>query len=184
MLASAKCGGAVAVDWIQACPNPAMSVAPDQYREALRLFPAGVTLVTIRAGEAIHGLTVSAFASVSPEPPLVAVIIDHKHTAHRLLEVAGAVFAVNVLREDQRDLSDRFAWMKDSDRFNAGAWTTAATGAPILADALVWLDCRMHSRLPAGTHTVYVGEVMACRVASPEAAPLLYWDRDYRQLLR
>jgi flavin reductase (DIM6/NTAB) family NADH-FMN oxidoreductase RutF len=159
-----------------------MPVTSETYRDALRHFPAGVTIVTIRAGEEIHGLTVSAFASVSPEPPLVAVIIDQRHNAAPLLETAGSAFAVNVLREDQLELSNRFAWVKDEDRFHVGGWGEAESGAPVLLDCLAWLDCRIHSRHPAGTHTIYVGEVLATGVPTPDAPPLVYWNRGYRKL--
>lgn len=159
-----------------------MTISSEEFRNALRHFPSGVTIVTIRSGEQIHGLTVSAFASVSPDPPLIAVIIDHRHTAHALLERQGAVFAVNILRQDQIQLSNRFAWVKDEDRFREGNWATAVTGAPILTDALVWLDCTIYGRHRAGTHTIYVGEVQASGVPQPEGPPLAYWNRGYRQL--
>lgn len=159
-----------------------MTVGPEAFRDALRHFPAGVTLVTIRSGERVHGLTVSAFASVSPDPPLVAVMIDHAHYAHQLLEAPDAVFAVNVLGEDQAELSDRFAWGPDGERFGRGRWTSAATGAPLLEDALAWLDCRIHSRHAAGTHTLYIGEVVASGVPRPGESPLVYWNRAYRRL--
>jgi flavin reductase (DIM6/NTAB) family NADH-FMN oxidoreductase RutF len=159
-----------------------MPISSEEYRNALRHFPAGVTIVTIRSGEEIHGLTVSAFASVSPEPPLVMVIIDHKHRAHELLQQAGAVFAVNILAQDQIEISNRFAWVKDEDRFEAGKWSTAVTGAPILLDALAWLDCTMHAHYPAGTHTIYVGEIQGSQVPRAEEPPLIYWNRGYRKL--
>ena len=63
-----------------------MTISANAFRDALRHFPAGVTLVTLKAAGEVHGLTVSAFVSVSPDPPLIAVIIDHKHRAHQLLE--------------------------------------------------------------------------------------------------
>jgi len=159
-----------------------MPISSDEYRDALRHFPAGVTIVTIKSGEKIHGLTVSAFASVSPDPPLIAVIIDHRHRAYPLLEEPGAVFAVNILRQDQRELSDRFAWLKDADRFQEGDWTAAVTGAPVLADALAWLDCTVHDRLVAGAHTIYVGSIQASQVPFPDEPALVYWNRKYRQL--
>lgn len=159
-----------------------MTITSEEYRDALRHFPSGVTVVTIKSGEQVHGLTVSAFASISPAPPLIAVIIDHHHTAYTLLERKGAVFAVNILRQDQIGLSNRFAWVKDQDRFLEGNWTTAVTDAPILADALVWLDCTIQDRYPAGTHTIYVGRVEASRVPGPDEPPLVYWNRGYRQL--
>lgn len=159
-----------------------MTISSEEYRDALRHFPSGVTVVTINSGEEIHGLTVSAFASVSPDPPLIAVIIDHRHRAHALLEQEGAVFAVNILRESQIPLSERFAWVEDQDRFLEGSWTTAVTGAPVLANALAWLDCTILSRHAAGTHSIYVGEVQASCVPRPDEPPLVYWNRGYRQL--
>jgi flavin reductase (DIM6/NTAB) family NADH-FMN oxidoreductase RutF len=157
-------------------------ISSEEFRLALRHFPAGVTIVTIRAGEEIHGLTVSAFASVSADPPLIMVIIENRHHAYNLLQATDAVFAVNILGEEQSELSNRFAWVKDENRFALGNWTTAATGVPILADALAWLDCRIHARYPAGSHTIYVGEVHASSVPKQEAPPLIYWNRGYRKL--
>ncbi len=159
-----------------------MPVTPDEYKDALSLFAAGVTIVTIRAGDEIHGLTVSAFASISVEPPLVSVAVAQTHRAHELLERDGAAFAVNVLGEDQEVLSNRFAYVKDEDRFTEGSWDTAATGAPVLRDALTWLDCTIHSKLRAGTHTIYVGEVQSTRAPSDDHPPLVYWNRGYRRL--
>lgn len=159
-----------------------MTISAHAFRDALRHFPAGVTLVTLKAAGEIHGLTVSAFVSVSPDPPLIAVIIDHRHRAHQLLELPGAVFAVNILGEADQALADRFAWEPDTARFAAGRWTTAVTGAPVLADAVAWLDCTIDSHHSAGTHTIYIGAVQASSVPRPEGAPLLYWNRDYRRL--
>jgi flavin reductase (DIM6/NTAB) family NADH-FMN oxidoreductase RutF len=160
-----------------------MSISSEEYRHAMRLFPAGVTIVTIKAGDTRHGLTVSAFASVSPDPPLICVIIDQEHHGYRLLEKKGAVFAVNILGEDQAELSNRFAWVKDEDRFAMGDWGTAATGAPILRDALAWLDCTIHDRFDTGTHTIYIGEVQAHAIPRPVGEPLVYWNRGYRHFV-
>jgi flavin reductase (DIM6/NTAB) family NADH-FMN oxidoreductase RutF len=161
-----------------------MAVLSEEFRNALRHFPSGVTIVTIQApnSEKPHGLTVSAFASISPEPPLIMVAIDHRHSAYPLLEQEGAAFAVNILGQDQMELSNRFAWLKDEDRFAMGDWATAVTGAPILRDALAWLDCTIHARYVAGTHTIYVGEVQASQTPRPDESPLIYWNRGYRHL--
>lgn len=160
-----------------------MSVSSEKFRDALRHFPSGVTIVTVRSGEVRHGLTVSAFASVSPDPPLILIMVDHRHRAYELLEEEGASFAVNVLAHDQIELSNRFAWVKDEDRFAMGEWTKAATGAPVLETALAWMDCTIHSRLPAGSHTIYVGEVQASEVERADEMPLVYWNRGYRKLV-
>lgn len=160
-----------------------MPISSEDYREALRAFPAGVTLVTTRLADGrTHGMTVSAFASVSPEPPLVTVIIDHAHTMHDLLQGEDAVFAVNILGTDQQSLSNRFAFTKDEDRFAEGDWTSAETGCPVLADALAWLDCKVVARQRAGTHTIYVGEVQASATPRAGEHPLIYWNRGYRHL--
>jgi len=159
-----------------------MSISSEEFRDALRHFTSGVTIVTIKAGGHIHGLTVSAFASISPDPPLVAVVIDHRHHAYQLLEKDSASFAVNILHQDQIELSNRFAWLKDQDRFKEGRWSEAVTGAPILEDALVWLDCDIYSRQVAGTHTIYIGLVKASKVPRPDQAPLVYWNRGYRRM--
>ena len=159
-----------------------MAITSTDFRDCLRHFPSGVTIVTIKSGKKIHGLTVSAFASVSPKPPLILIAIDHRHGAYQLLEAEGATFAVNILHQDQRELGNRFAWVKDEDRFDEGAWAVAATGAPILQDALAWLDCTIYSRQKAGTHTVYIGEVQAAASPRPDQPPLVYWNRGYRHL--
>jgi flavin reductase (DIM6/NTAB) family NADH-FMN oxidoreductase RutF len=159
-----------------------MSVSSEAYRDALRHFPAGVTIVTIAADGEKHGLTVSAFASVSPSPPLIMVAIDHRHHGYTMLQKPGATFAVNILRADQIDMSNRFAWVKDEDRFAEGAWDSAETGAPILTDALAWLDCTIYAQYEAGTHTIFIGEVQASNVPHPDEQPLVYWNRAYQQL--
>lgn len=163
-----------------------MTITSEAFRDALRHFPAGVTIVTIKSPDnaPVHGLTVSAFASVSPEPPLIMIAVDHDASGHAMLQKEGATFAVNILPYDKMDLSNRFAWVKDEDRFEAGAWGTAVTGAPILQDCLAWLDCTIYARFPAGTHTVYIGEVQASGVPRPGELPLIYWNRGYRQLRR
>jgi len=91
-------------------------------------------------------------------------------------------FAVNILGQEHVELSNRFAWVKDEDRFAVGAWTGAVTGAPVLADALTWLDCTVHDRIVAGSHTVYIGLVEATAEQSGERPPLVYWNRGYRHL--
>lgn len=163
-----------------------MPVTSDDFRDVLRHFPSGVTIVTIKAPSSAepHGLTVSAFASVCPQPPLILISIDHRAGAYHMLEEVGAVFAVSILGEDQTEMSNRFAWVKDEDRFAEGNWTTAATGAPVLTDALAWMDCTVHFRFDAGTHTIYIGEVQASNVQRRDELPLVYWNRGYRKLIR
>jgi flavin reductase (DIM6/NTAB) family NADH-FMN oxidoreductase RutF len=160
-----------------------MPIDSQAFRDAMRHFPAGVTVVTVKVPDGRRGMTVSAFASVSPSPPLVAVILDSAHSLHPLLDQGVAEsFAVNVLAADQAEISNRFAFVKDQDRFAVGHWSEAETGAPVLEEALAWLDCRLYDKMRAGTHTIFVGEVVASKVPRPENRPLVYWNRDYRRI--
>jgi flavin reductase (DIM6/NTAB) family NADH-FMN oxidoreductase RutF len=163
-----------------------MAVDRVRFRDLLRCFASGVTVVTAGRGERVHGMTVSAFASVSAEPPLVLIVIDRRAAIHEFLAEGGPAgppaFAVNILAADQEELSRRFAAPPDVERFAAGSWSAAATGAPILTDALAWLDCTVVDRRRAGDHVIYVGRVESGEVVRPEAGPLVYWDRGYRRL--
>src|SRR5574341_138083 len=105
-----------------------MPISPEMFRDTLRYFASGVTIVTVKAGDKIHGLTATGFVTISQSPPLIAVIIDHRGRAYEMLEQHDAVFAVNILREDQEELSRRFSQVKE-DRFAVGRWRTGVTGA-------------------------------------------------------
>lgn len=158
-------------------------ISSQAYRDVLGRFGSGVTIVTMREDNKRHGLTVSAFSSLSADPPMVAVTIDRKHTAHQILAKSGAAFGVNLLAQDQQALSDRFAWVKDQDRFAEGSWQDGVTGSPLLQDALAWLDCRVRYRLEVGSHSIFVGLAVASYFdADPLREPLLYWNRAYRKI--
>ena len=117
-----------------------MPILADQFKYVMRQWASGVTVVTMQAHDRLHGLTVSGFISVTPEPPLVLISIGQELTSHNILHEAGA-FAVNFLREDQLELSDRFAGrLGEVDRMGGIPTHTAATGAPIMEDCLAWMD--------------------------------------------
>jgi flavin reductase (DIM6/NTAB) family NADH-FMN oxidoreductase RutF len=149
-----------------------MSAASEDFKQALAAWATGVTIVTARAGERIHGMTVSAFTEVSLDPPLVLVCADKSSNTHELI-AEGGVFAVNVLARDQEALSNRFASKKDEHRRFEGLETdTAITGAPILRGTVAALDCRVVAAHDSGDHIIYVGSVEAA--TSNASAPLLY----------
>lgn len=158
------------------------SVAQDELRAVMRRWATGVTLVTAHDGRRPHGMTVSSFTSVSLDPPLVLVALERGAVTHRMVEASRA-FAVAVLRHDQAELAERFAGRvaDTEDRFAGVAHHTAVTGAPIPAGCLAYLDCRLHAAHPAGTHTVFIGEVLAVG-GGAAGEPLLYYDRRYRRL--
>ncbi len=157
-----------------------MPVSPDDFKKALSCWATGVTIVTARAGDRVHGMTVSAFTEVSLEPPLVLVCADKTSNTHPLI-AEGGVFAVNVLSQDQTALSDRFASKKDEQlRFVDLEYETGKTGAPLLDGTAATLDCTLVATHDAGDHVIYVGRVEWVR--STEREPLLYCRSAYRAL--
>ena len=158
-----------------------MPIPSDQFKYVMRQWASGVSVVTMQAAEKRHGLTVSGFLSISPEPPLVLISIGQELASDALLHVSGA-YAINFLRDDQALLSDRFAGrLGEVNRFEGVVTHTAATGAPILEDCAAWLDCRIVSSQVVGDHTLFIGEVVAAGV-NGAAKPLIYWNADYRKL--
>jgi flavin reductase (DIM6/NTAB) family NADH-FMN oxidoreductase RutF len=156
-----------------------MPVSKDEFRSALGRFASGVTVVTTKTkDDKPMGITVSAFASVSLEPPLILVCIDKRAAVHDILE-EGHHFAVNVLAEDQEVLSRRFA-SKDLDRFAGTGYSEGVAGDPILNDAIASIECRVAHSYPGGDHTIVVGEVE--RIAVTDGKPLAYFRGGYVQL--
>jgi flavin reductase (DIM6/NTAB) family NADH-FMN oxidoreductase RutF len=157
-----------------------MPVDPTTFRQVLGRWPSGVTVVTTADGGQRYGLTASSFSSVSLEPPLVSVCVARASRAHEPIAAAG-VFAVHILRKDQIDLGMRFAGMTDhADRFGDLEVRTAVTGAPLLADALGWVDCKVWAAHAAGDHTIFLGEVLDGGVAGG-TGPLVYHSRSWGQ---
>ena len=158
-----------------------MPISVDDFKKTMRQWASGVTIVTMQADGFMHGLTVSGFVGLSLEPPLVLISIGQELHSHRLLNKSHA-FVINFLRDDQRELSDRFAGrLGEADRFGGLPTSVAVTGAPVLKDCAAWMDCRTVSSYQAGDHTIYIGEVVASGV-NDEARPLIYWDGDYRTI--
>ncbi len=125
-------------------------------------------------------MTVSAFSSVSLDPPLVLVCADRASDTRSVIDRSG-VFAVHVLGREQGELSALFAdKAREEERFLDLPVEEGATGAPILPGALVALDCRVVARHEAGDHLIYVGHVEAARIG--EGEPLLYYRGRYREL--
>mgnify|MGYP001304070068 CR=1 FL=1 len=152
-----------------------------QFRASLARFAAGVTVVTARDDDGDdHGMTVSAFSSLSLEPPLVLVCLDQTATLLPHLHAAGA-FGVSILGAAQRDLSRRFA-RQTSDRFDGVAFTREASGPALLDGAVAHLECRCVAAHPGGDHVIIVGEVLGARTFPGE--PLVYLRRDYGRFER
>lgn len=158
---------------------------PNALRDALRFWTTGVTIVAAKHEDVLHGMTVNSFTSISLEPPLVMVSLEKVTRTHGFVQASGA-FAVTILAADQRTLSDRFAGREteNEDRFKGVESFALETGSPILAAGLAFFDCRIRSAHSAGTHTLFVGEVLASGFPSGDErpAPLVYFNRNYRGL--
>jgi len=149
------------------------------FRRVCGAFATGVAVATVRGRDGKpHGLTVNSFTSVSLEPPLVLVCVGHKAASHGPFSSAEA-FAINVLAEDQRALSARFA-SSHPNRFDGVDWYASETGLPLLKGALAVLECGMWRRIEAGDHTIYIGRVR--RATATGGRPLLYFEGRYAAL--
>jgi flavin reductase (DIM6/NTAB) family NADH-FMN oxidoreductase RutF len=156
-----------------------MPVSKDEFRNALSRFISGVTVVTtIAEDNRPAGITVSAFSSVSLDPPLVLVCIDKRASVHACL-TEGKRFAVNILAETQQNVSRLFA-SKDEDRFDGTPFAWGMSGAPLLDGALACIECRVVHAYAGGDHTIIVGEVESTRTA--EHKPLAYYRGGYANL--
>lgn len=155
-----------------------MSVDPSLFKKALGQFASGITVVTtLDAGGSPRGLTVSAFCSLSLEPPLVLVCVDARSEASGGFE-ASSVFGVSVLAEDQEEVSRRFA--QAGDRFGGADIETGRLGVPLVKGALAQIECRLRAAHEGGDHTIYVGEVV--HLAVSPGRPLLYHGGAYGRL--
>ncbi len=156
-----------------------MGIDETTFRQVLGHWATGVSVVTACVDGACTGLTVSAFSSLSLQPPLVLICIDHQTASHALIAVAGS-FAVNMLDERSEHLSRHFA-SHVPDKFAGVGYRFGTTGAPILDGALAVVECRIVNSLPGGDHTIFVGQVVAA-IASDDRQPLLYFRGGYREL--
>jgi len=154
------------------------------FRLTLGCFASGVTVVTSVHGGDIAGTTVSAFASLSLNPPLVLVCLDETSATRALIEQAR-VFAVNVLAEGQGPLSEHFAQRReegDPHQFNGVGWRAGTTGSPILEGCHAFADCRVEAVHEGGDHRIYIGRVTSLGVDENNTRPLVYHAGAYRRL--
>jgi flavin reductase (DIM6/NTAB) family NADH-FMN oxidoreductase RutF len=155
------------------------SVGPDEFRRVCGRFATGVAIAGAVDAEGIpHGLTVSSFTAVSLVPPLILICLGHEVTSIDVFRET-AYFGVSVLRDGQRDISDRFA-RKGLDRFDGLQWRRGETGVPLIEDALATMECGVRQRIAAGDHDIFVGELL--RSHAGEGSPLIHWEGRYRVL--
>lgn len=157
------------------------SIDSASFRSVLGRFASGVTVVTVRDGRgADHGMTVSAFCSVSLLPPLVLICVEKDASLFDVL-AHSTRFTVNVLESKQEEIARRFA-EEHPDRFDGVGFTRGLMGAPVIDDCLAVIECEVLSRHPGGDHTIVIGSVVGA--ATHEGRPLLYYRGGYAMLER
>jgi flavin reductase (DIM6/NTAB) family NADH-FMN oxidoreductase RutF len=160
-----------------------MGLNPAEFRRAMGCFATGVTIVTVDLDGEVHGMTANAFASVSLDPMLVLVCVDHTTRTHAHLH-AKKRFGINVLCEEQRAISEYYARPERTHEHaeqEAGArFERTRHGTPMLQGSLAYLECRLHSAQVAGDHTIFIAEVEDVLVR--EGEPLLFFRGKYRKV--
>ena len=158
-----------------------------EFRRVLGHYPTGVTVVTAACPGGPEGMTIGSFTSVSLDPPLVSFCAGHDSDSWVRMRDVGS-FCVNVLGDDQADVSITFA-SKTEHRFEGLATRVEATGSPVIEGCLAWVDCHLHAIHTAGDHDIVVGRVVALGTtdtadsgAGPgaaEAGPLVFLKGGY-----
>ena len=156
-------------------------ISNEEFRRAMSHFASGVTVITTRdTAGAQHGITVSAFCSLSEEPPLVLACINKATGSHYAFIERGA-FVVHILGEHQRHISEQFA-EPQLDKFAGMPLLETESGLPVIEGALVTLECSLVHPYDGGDHSILVGKIESSTVN--DARPLLYFRGDYRSIDR
>jgi 3-hydroxy-9,10-secoandrosta-1,3,5(10)-triene-9,17-dione monooxygenase reductase component len=146
-----------------------------RFRQVLGHFCSGVAVVTALDGREPLGLTVQSFTSVSLDPPLVLFCPSKSSTSWARMRAASDSFCVNILEQEQEALCRAFA-TRGGDKFSGVGWTPApGTGSPVLAGALAWIDCRLHTEHEGGDHTIVLGHVLDLGLREHDGTPLLFY---------
>lgn len=146
------------------------------FRNAMGKFTTGITIITTKLGNEIHGMTANAFMSVSLNPKLILVSVDHKATMKHYINNAGK-FAISFLNQDQKDLSAYFAGQIEETRQIDFHWFHEL---PTIKEALVNIVCELHDAVDAGDHTLFIGKVTDLEIRDGE--PLAFYEGKYREL--
>ena len=159
--------------------KPAPVASSDVFRDLLSRFPSGVTIATaLDESGRPHGMTASAVAGLSLEPPLVLICVDRSADLHPILCDARS-FALNVLAADQESFSRRFA-DDHPDRFAGIAHAPGLDGLPLIEGALAHITCRKWGQYFGGDHTIFVGQVSGGRIF--DRPPLIHFRRGYTSI--
>ena len=155
-----------------------LPVSYDDFRQAMRRFAANVDVITCANGEYLNGMTATAVASVTADPPSVLIIVNHSARSHAIIKNTRA-FTINVLAADQKSVAIHFA-SKPADPFGGIAHTIGSNRCPIIDGIAAHLECAVVQHFEFGTHTIFIGKILETNVS--RFAPLLFHDGSYQKL--
>lgn len=156
------------------------NVTPDEWKTMMGYFPSGVTIATSWTGAEPVGSTVSAFCSVSLEPPLLMICLDLKNPLLAPIKKTK-IFGVNILAADASDLAMRLATPMEGNRFDGFAYEHAEGGAPRFATTPAFIDCELYQSHVAGDHEIIIGRgVRTQKISNP--VPMIYQQGKFLEI--
>jgi flavin reductase (DIM6/NTAB) family NADH-FMN oxidoreductase RutF len=158
-----------------------MTIEPRRFRDTLGRVPTGVCVITTADGNGdMYGATIGSFGSLSLDPPLVLFSLDKSALCHpAFIECKG--FVVNVLAQDQTDLSRIFASRDPRPWHDLKFVRGSHSNAPVMAGAVAWIECDKEAMHPGGDHTIFIGRVVDMEQAV-DGRPLLYFGGAYHRI--
>ncbi|WP_067820441.1 flavin reductase family protein [Nocardia inohanensis] len=164
-------------------PDDLSGITAQQYRAAMRHYPAGVTIVTLNSKNGPVGFTATSFASLSAQPPLISFNIAHTSSSIEALRHADSV-VVHFLGEHQKHLAQRFSRTAEERFTDRSLWNTLESGEPILHGTPIWVRATIYQRIELGDHDLIIG--LVTRVYdqtqdTPAAGPLVYYNGAYHR---
>lgn len=160
-----------------------MTENSDQLRNAMRYWATGITVVTAAFEGMKHGMTVSSFTSVSLEPPQVLISLAQNTRTHDLI-MRSRSYGINLLSDQQKEVSDRFAGRipDDENRLNQVETFKMKSNIPFIKGGMAFFECKVVTTIGSGTHTIFIAEVTDVLVEENTPSPLIYFNRKYREL--
>ncbi|GAW84883.1 conserved hypothetical protein [Bathymodiolus platifrons methanotrophic gill symbiont] len=157
-----------------------MAIDNQEFKNTLKLWASGVSVVTAQSEGGELGMTATSFASVSMDPPQILVCL-HETTETGAAILESKKFAVNILTTAQEQVSNQFAGgISMAERFKNVAWHKGDLGMPVLDESLASMECTVVQQFKAGTHWIVVGEIQNSQCKTGE--PLLYFNSAYQQI--
>jgi len=157
-----------------------MAIDNQEFKDTLKRWASGVSVITTNSSEGEQGMTVTSFASVSMDPPQILICVNETaETGTAILESKN--FAVNILTTEQEQVSNQFAGGSSMlERFKNVKWHPSDLDLPIFDEALASIECNVVEQVKAGTHWIIIGEIQSTQCN--EGKPLLYFNSGYRSV--